>query len=320
MTVSLELVKAYRAASGRAVYEKATDPRLTNPNDIQRTDRGRAHAKLIRARDALAKMNAARVTYEASNAHGDRSAYVDAKANAGQYASAEPAPLHHWTGWNRDASNRPIIDDSGARHVVGNPATCGLRFVGFVSPEADALEPGDWNATPDCGWNTDPDGGTFRDGSGLAWGIVAMLPGRNGRARFVAGMDCGDCEGARVFDLGRVFEVPLASFDGANTCPRELALGYSDVAADADAMAQAYAEAERDYRRADQLETATDELHARFDVEVLPDVVARYETDGVRDVPARSEAFNDWLDMLHRDGEVTDYVVENIGHPASCNA
>ncbi len=43
------------------------------------------------------------------------------------------------------------------------------------------------------------------------------------------------------------------------------------------------------------------ELSDRFDAEVLPEVVAQYGED---DEPAISEAFNNWTDMLCKDGEI----------------
>ena len=45
------------------------------------------------------------------------------------------------------------------------------------------------------------------------------------------------------------------------------------------------------------------ELSARFDSEVAPHVFAQY---GENDEPAMSQAFNDWSDMLCKDGEIGD--------------
>jgi hypothetical protein len=44
-----------------------------------------------------------------------------------------------------------------------------------------------------------------------------------------------------------------------------------------------------------------EELSERFDSEVLPDVIEAYGED---DEPAISEAFNNWTDMLCKDGEI----------------
>lgn len=45
------------------------------------------------------------------------------------------------------------------------------------------------------------------------------------------------------------------------------------------------------------------ELSKRFDEEVLPSVIAEYGED---DEPALNEAFNNWTDMLCKDGELHD--------------
>ena len=64
---------------------------------------------------------------------------------------------------------------------------------------------------------------------------------------------------------------------------------------------------------------STEDLHARFDAEILPHVKEQYEQDGIPDVPARSEAFNDWTDALCKDGEISDQLYSSIDHPSSCN-
>jgi hypothetical protein len=46
-----------------------------------------------------------------------------------------------------------------------------------------------------------------------------------------------------------------------------------------------------------------DELSKRFDEEVLPGVIEHYSED---DSVAINEAFNDWTDMLCKDGEIHD--------------
>lgn len=45
------------------------------------------------------------------------------------------------------------------------------------------------------------------------------------------------------------------------------------------------------------------ELSERFDEAVLPDVIAKYGED---DQVAINEAFNDWTDMLCKDGDLHD--------------
>lgn len=41
--------------------------------------------------------------------------------------------------------------------------------------------------------------------------------------------------------------------------------------------------------------------------------------DGLSDKPALREAFNIWVDSLHRAGELTDYQAENITYPPEYN-
>jgi hypothetical protein len=61
-----------------------------------------------------------------------------------------------------------------------------------------------------------------------------------------------------------------------------------------------------------------EELHRRFDDEILPFVVEQYEQDGQPDWPARREAFCNWIDSLNKDGEISDWIASNIDQPASC--
>lgn len=55
------------------------------------------------------------------------------------------------------------------------------------------------------------------------------------------------------------------------------------------------------YAEDNGLIASEDELSERFDSEVLPGVIAEYGED---DGPAISEAFNNWTDMLCKDGEL----------------
>jgi len=50
----------------------------------------------------------------------------------------------------------------------------------------------------------------------------------------------------------------------------------------------------------------------RFEFEVLPFVREEFEADGVKDIPARREAFCNFVDMLNKDGELTDFEASNI--------
>lgn len=45
------------------------------------------------------------------------------------------------------------------------------------------------------------------------------------------------------------------------------------------------------------------EARKYFNQNIKPEVEKQY---GKHDLPALEEAFNNWTDMLHRDGEITD--------------
>lgn len=55
------------------------------------------------------------------------------------------------------------------------------------------------------------------------------------------------------------------------------------------------------YAADNRLIASEEELSERFDADVLPDVIEAYGED---DEPAINEAFNDWTDMLCKDGEL----------------
>ena len=63
-------------------------------------------------------------------------------------------------------------------------------------------------------------------------------------------------------------------------------------------------------------------LHAdacqQFEFEILPMVKETYEQDGIPDIPARSEAWNNWTDMLCKDGLISDWQYHNWTHPRVC--
>jgi hypothetical protein len=50
-----------------------------------------------------------------------------------------------------------------------------------------------------------------------------------------------------------------------------------------------------------------------YETEVLPMVKAIYEQDGIPDIPARREAWNDEMDAWIKDGEMPEYVADQIG-------
>jgi len=60
------------------------------------------------------------------------------------------------------------------------------------------------------------------------------------------------------------------------------------------------------------------EVWAEFEEYVLPMIKEDYEQDGQPDIPARCEAFNNFTDMLCKDGRITDEQYNQIEHPL-CN-
>lgn len=57
---------------------------------------------------------------------------------------------------------------------------------------------------------------------------------------------------------------------------------------------------------------------AAFMADVLPDVKAQYEQDGVPDWPARSEAWNNYTDALRKDRQITAKQYDTWTHPPCC--
>ena len=120
----------------------------------------------------------------------------------------------------------------------------GLRLVGRVVPDAERGNI--WDSRGDCGWHTDPSGDVFKDGSGLCFGVVYQLAGRDGHARFVAGYEFGGCDGGPTLDLVNVTHEFVR---GDETGPQDLA-GAQKAARHADSLAKAAAETEREYQTA----------------------------------------------------------------------
>ena len=64
--------------------------------------------------------------------------------------------------------------------------------------------------------------------------------------------------------------------------------------------------------RENKLAEQIDMVAERYENDVLPYVREQYESDGMMDYPARREAFCNFVDMLNKDGELTDYEASNI--------
>ena len=56
-----------------------------------------------------------------------------------------------------------------------------------------------------------------------------------------------------------------------------------------------------------------------FELFVLPAIMDEYEYDGVPDLPARCEAWNNWRDRLCKDMIISDWQYANWSPPTSCN-
>ena len=58
-----------------------------------------------------------------------------------------------------------------------------------------------------------------------------------------------------------------------------------------------------------------DEACDIFRNHILPMVIEQYEADGIKDGPARRETWNDWTDMLCKDGQISDWQYMNWSQP-----
>jgi len=158
-------------------------------------------------------------------------------------APVKPCPAVSWQ------------DDKRQLAYVENPANAGLRYVGRV--EADTPRGNIWDNLDSSGWDT------FRDGTGLCYGVVYQLPARNGIAQFVAGYQFGGVDGGPILDLGTIYEEPAAWWEPIRQEAHGTYGGYwnyqdnpldmdaaRDAARAADSMAKHAAEEERDYQTA----------------------------------------------------------------------
>ena len=51
-----------------------------------------------------------------------------------------------------------------------------------------------------------------------------------------------------------------------------------------------------------------------FITEILPMIQEQYEQDGIPDIPARCEAWNNWIDALCTDEQISDWQYSNWSH------
>jgi hypothetical protein len=52
-----------------------------------------------------------------------------------------------------------------------------------------------------------------------------------------------------------------------------------------------------------------------FKEDILPSIITNYELDGIKDVPARCEAWNNWTDSLCKDHIISDWQYNNWSYP-----
>ena len=55
-----------------------------------------------------------------------------------------------------------------------------------------------------------------------------------------------------------------------------------------------------------------------FNAEILPAIKEQFEQDGIADLPARREEWNNWTDSLCKDGQISDWQYMNWSHPPIC--
>lgn len=161
-----------------------------------------------------------------------------ARQDAANGKSRYPSPMKPYpaVSWQPDQPGMAYVE---------KPENAGLRLVGRVMPEAGGRN-GIWDNRGDCGWHTDPYGDTFRDGTGLCYGVVYQLPGRNGESRFVAGYQFGGCDGGPILDMGTIYVEPR---DAPWSRPHNIDAAR-DAALAADSMAQHAAEQAREHETA----------------------------------------------------------------------
>ena len=169
--------------------------------------------------------------------------YARADVAAGKKRYPAPVKPYAAVSWKADNARGETI--AYVQSVDG----AGLRFVGRVVP--DERRGAIWDKRGDTGWHTDPFGDVFKDGTGLCYGVVYQLPGKDGSARFVAGYEFGGTDGGPTLDMGTVY-TGESYWDGSPPdCDAAI-----DAARAADSMAKAAAEHEREYQTAWQAGSA----------------------------------------------------------------
>jgi hypothetical protein len=165
-------------------------------------------------------------------AHKARTAKADAMARAGLFHSGPDS----WRIWPAAT----MSEDGTALHLAHESGLGAVRGVVKADSVVKSLP---------SGWYDNPHGESFRDGSGLIFGVVASLP----HGRFLAGWQAGGCDGGPTLST-RIF-------GGPGLDPEESA---EDAARYADGMAERVAEDERAYREGWEAGTAWAEAGERL--------------------------------------------------------
>jgi len=71
-------------------------------------------------------------------------------------------------------------------------------------------------------------------------------------------------------------------------------------------------------RDLDTVMTHTDAVEY-FNEHIIPVIIEAYEQDGVPDLPARREEWNNWTDFLCKDEQISDWQYENWPQADSCD-
>lgn len=109
----------------------------------------------------------------------------DVAAGTARYSSSP------WARGFPPVNSRP---DSDGTYFIQDPESVGLRLQ-YEGRELPGIDHG--------GWYTNPYGESFRDGSGLCYGAIFLLPGKGGKARAVAGYKHGGGRKAIAWIWGR---------------------------------------------------------------------------------------------------------------------
>lgn len=178
-------------------------------------------------------------------AHALAAARNDVATGTARFHEARIWPAVTWQQ-NR-VRNLPFPRYSRVIANIDKPERAGLRHVGDVEAESYGGR-GCFSGRDSCGWYTDPHGDVFKDGTGLCWGVVYQLPGRDGKARFVAGYQFGGTDSGPTLDMSEIFEDDARSY-GYRFNADELD-GAREAARRADDMAKDAADNERQYQTA----------------------------------------------------------------------